>query len=306
MDPVNVDKRCPVAILKTRIATSIHKKKYPTHSANNHEHFGRGTSGTPCPNKLKMEDRILNDDSFVMSETLNLNFDLTSESWNSLDLSPSYYTNDASLADVQQGIDPNTINADSFDTLTYPIGTTLYNTNDLPDPDIAYSDSLNIDWDFMIMSVLATDPSTTTLTASVNSTEPSDYSSTYITSPTSFTQSPTWILPVQTPNVLLERGVAVQSANTKKTRKRRSKMKPGTRPCDMKREKRKKEKPERCHICEKGHQWKRDLDRHYITNHPEEAEKRGLHIFRPRCKHCGRTFARGDHLTRHVKRKHGG
>ncbi|KAF4971045.1 hypothetical protein FSARC_2058 [Fusarium sarcochroum] len=181
-----------------------------------------------------MEGPTLNNDPFCTSETLNLGFDLMSDSWNSMDLSVPYYTNDAALADVQQCIDLNTINADSFDSFTYPIDTTLYNPNDPPAPEFTYADSLNIDWDFMMAPAPTADLSGTTLTTSISSTEPSDCSPIYITSPTSITQSFTRLLPTQTPDMLSEQGVAEQSANANKTRKRRSKMKPGTRPCDMK------------------------------------------------------------------------
>jgi uncharacterized Zn-finger protein len=72
------------------------------------------------------------------------------------------------------------------------------------------------------------------------------------------------------------------------------------------RAKRKVDKPEICLICQKGHQWRRELNRHYRTNHPVEAEKMGISMARPVCRYCGKDFARRDHLKRHLKRKHGG
>ncbi|CAF3450861.1 unnamed protein product [Fusarium graminearum] len=87
---------------------------------------------------------------------------------------------------------------------------------------------------------------------------------------------------------------------------KRTKMKHGTRPCDLKRQKRKVDKPEKCHVCQKGHQWRRDLERHYCTHHPNEAAGMGFFMSMPVCRYCGQDFARRDHLTRHLRRKHGG
>lgn len=69
---------------------------------------------------------------------------------------------------------------------------------------------------------------------------------------------------------------------------------------------RKIDKPEICVFCQKGHQGKRELKRHYRAKHPVEAEKMGISMARPVCSYCGMDFARRDHRTRHLKNKHGG
>jgi len=73
------------------------------------------------------------------------------------------------------------------------------------------------------------------------------------------------------------------------------------------REKRKKERPEKCDICGMGHQWVRDLKRHYNIHHSEYAEILGCYTPRLRCRYryCDKSCSRKDHLTRHLQRKHG-
>ncbi|KAK0387315.1 hypothetical protein NLU13_5628 [Sarocladium strictum] len=72
-----------------------------------------------------------------------------------------------------------------------------------------------------------------------------------------------------------------------------------------KRQLRKLIKPETCHVCGKGHAQIRERDRHIITQHYDEAVRMGLNVDRPKCGLCDQTFRRKDHLTRHMKRRHG-
>ncbi|PKK50287.1 hypothetical protein CI102_6846 [Trichoderma harzianum] len=74
----------------------------------------------------------------------------------------------------------------------------------------------------------------------------------------------------------------------------------------LKRDERKLSKPEKCHICGLGHDWKRDLDRHMVSNHRKEAERMGLDVLKVSCKFCGLEFdsIRRDRLRRHMKRIH--
>ena len=64
-------------------------------------------------------------------------------------------------------------------------------------------------------------------------------------------------------------------------------------------------KPETCPVCGKGHAQIRERDRHIVTQHYDEAVRMGLNIDRPQCHLCDQTFRRKDHLTRHMKRRHG-
>lgn len=68
---------------------------------------------------------------------------------------------------------------------------------------------------------------------------------------------------------------------------------------------RRKDKPEECPICGKGHAYKAELDRHIIAQHKDQAEQHALSVERFSCPHCSRDFARKDHLIRHRQRKHG-
>jgi hypothetical protein len=72
-----------------------------------------------------------------------------------------------------------------------------------------------------------------------------------------------------------------------------------------KRQLRKLIKPETCPVCGKGHAQLRERDRHIITQHYDEAVRMGLNVDRPQCSLCDQTFRRKDHLTRHMKRRHG-
>ncbi|KAK3400370.1 hypothetical protein B0T20DRAFT_182864 [Sordaria brevicollis] len=71
------------------------------------------------------------------------------------------------------------------------------------------------------------------------------------------------------------------------------------------RRRRRKVKPEECPICGKGHAYKAELDRHMIAQHKDQAEQHDLSVERFLCPHCPQDFARKDHLTRHLQRKHG-
>jgi hypothetical protein len=245
------------------------------------------------------------DDAFVMSETMNFNSGMTSNDWDDLSLNPPYCTNDAEFADVPLDFDTNTTDYSLLNTYTHPINQSFYNPNELFALEHTDIDTLPVDWDFMMLPTLIEGPSSTPLTGSNTTTEPPDYTSTYTTSSTSMAHSPTEPEPLQLPDNAPEQTIDDKGASTTNTR-RRTKMKPGTRPCDLKRAKRMVDKPEICLICQKGHPWRRELNRHYRTNHPVEADKMGISMARPVCRYCGKDFARHDHLKRHLKRKHRG
>ncbi|KAF4456314.1 Zinc finger protein MSN2 [Fusarium austroafricanum] len=173
------------------------------------------------------------DDLLFASGTLDSNPELTSDDWNSLPLNTSYHTNDAAFADVHLGTYTDTNNTNLFDTYTYPINPNLYDLDELPALDYTYPDISPINWDFMMPTTMDDPPtSITTMASSCNTTEPSDYAPTYITSPTSMAQSPTGLSQPQVSEKLTEND-ADKTASTK-TRRRRTKMKAGTRPCDLK------------------------------------------------------------------------
>jgi hypothetical protein len=245
------------------------------------------------------------DHALVMSEAMNFTPDMTSDDWDNLSLSLPACTNDAETADVPLGFDTNTIHYNLPNIYTHPINQSFYNPNELFALEHTDINTSPVDWDFMMLPMPIEGPSSTILTGSNITTEPSDYTSTYTTSSTSISHSPTRPKPLQVSGNTPEQTVDDKVASSTNTR-RRTKMKPGTRPCDLKRAKRKVEKPEICLICQKGHQFRRELNRHYRTNHPVEADKMGISMARPVCRYCGKDFARGDHLTRHLKRKHGG
>lgn len=79
------------------------------------------------------------------------------------------------------------------------------------------------------------------------------------------------------------------------------------RPCDIRKEMRKVEKPEKCDKCGRGFAQARDLRRHIAVHERSRATHLGISYEKVRCKvmSCKETFARQDHLTRHLKNKHG-
>ncbi|KAL2258474.1 hypothetical protein VTK26DRAFT_8208 [Humicola hyalothermophila] len=72
-------------------------------------------------------------------------------------------------------------------------------------------------------------------------------------------------------------------------------------------QRRKRERPERCRECGKGHTHVADLNKHIASNHPEKAGQYGVSTERHLCVWCPvpRSFARRDHLLRHLTRRHG-
>ncbi|KAH6634988.1 hypothetical protein B0J18DRAFT_35324 [Chaetomium sp. MPI-SDFR-AT-0129] len=70
------------------------------------------------------------------------------------------------------------------------------------------------------------------------------------------------------------------------------------------REWRKKIHPEKCPVCGLGHTYQNERDKHIAARHREVAGQYGVSTTRLRCGWCARTFARGDHLTRHLSRSH--
>lgn len=85
-----------------------------------------------------------------------------------------------------------------------------------------------------------------------------------------------------------------------RTRRRRN-------PEALKKNQRKITKPEVCHICGKGHTWIRELNRHMVTNHREEAARMNLDLSKTKCKYCDVEFdnIRKDRVKKHVKKVHG-
>lgn len=77
-------------------------------------------------------------------------------------------------------------------------------------------------------------------------------------------------------------------------------------PCDLRRERKKDERPELCKYCPRRFGFGRDLKRHIIAMHKHEAKTIGLSVERFRCKQpaCTKTFSREDNLIRHLKNHH--
>ncbi|KAF5658261.1 zinc finger MSN2 [Fusarium heterosporum] len=183
-----------------------------------------------------MEGWAQTDDPFFMNETFNFDSDLTHHDFNGLLLETSYYTNDASFADVS--LDPDIIAPDTslFDDYNYSIDPSLFNLNELSILETTNMNAMPMNWDFM-NSIPIEEPSATTITGSSATTEPSECTLTYITPSTSMAQSPTEPLPLQTPsNDLVQDGTdkGNERASVEITRRQRTKMKPGTRPRDLK------------------------------------------------------------------------
>jgi hypothetical protein len=71
------------------------------------------------------------------------------------------------------------------------------------------------------------------------------------------------------------------------------------------REWRKMIRPEKCPACGKGHTYQNELDKHIAAQHPHLAAEHGVSTNRHFCVWCPKSFARPDHLTRHLRLKHG-
>lgn len=97
--------------------------------------------------------------------------------------------------------------------------------------------------------------------------------------------------------------------NTKLKTKPKTMRKANNRPrkCDLNREKRKIEKPEACPECPRRFAWKRDRNRHLISQHPEKAVAMGFSLEELRCEFpsCKSKFTRRDRVLRHMNDKHG-
>ncbi|KAK3323789.1 hypothetical protein B0T19DRAFT_213808 [Cercophora scortea] len=72
------------------------------------------------------------------------------------------------------------------------------------------------------------------------------------------------------------------------------------------RERRKLERPSKCPICKLGHAYDADMRKHIRAKHPDQARRFNVSTERHRCRWCGESLARSDHLARHLKRKHSG
>lgn len=168
-----------------------------------------------------------------MSEAMNFTPDMTSADWDNLSLSLPDCTNDAETADVLSGFNTNTNNNSLPDTYTHPINQSFLNPNELFALEYTDIETSSVGWDFMMLPPLIDSLSSTTLTGSNTTTEPSDYTSTYTTSSTSMAHSPTGPEPLQVSGNAPEQTIDDKAASSTNTR-RRTKMKPGTRPCDLK------------------------------------------------------------------------
>jgi len=69
------------------------------------------------------------------------------------------------------------------------------------------------------------------------------------------------------------------------------------------RQRRKKERPEICPVCDQGFDYQANLKKHLIARHPEviSPEERK----RVSCELCPRTYARRDHMLKHMTKAHG-
>lgn len=72
------------------------------------------------------------------------------------------------------------------------------------------------------------------------------------------------------------------------------------------RELRKQTRPARCPICDYGHAYRADMEKHIASNHPEQAHEFQVSTARTPCTMCSKTFARRDHFLRHCRIIHGG
>ncbi|CAF3634051.1 unnamed protein product [Fusarium graminearum] len=175
------------------------------------------------------------DNLFLSDVMFDPDIDTSSVPWSDLSLSP---TEDALFADVYLGMGEDALT--SFTS-----------------------------WDFLTMQPPPTTNPPTATFASPDNGESSECIETQASLPRLQTHVSSDMLSPQTHEVPPTQCTPERPANVGNTPKR-TKMKHGTRPCDLKRQKRKVDKPEKCHVCQKGHQWRR------------------------------------DHLTRHLRRKHGG
>lgn len=218
-------------------------------------------------------------DLFLSNVMFDPDIDIPSVSWSGFSLSPA---DDALFADVYLGTDEDSFSMCTFSTdlSTFNFDRTFVHENYLPDISLT-------SWDFLTMQPpLTTNPSTESLTSSDNG-EPPECVETQTSSLRPMTQVSLGMLSPRMHEVLPTQNTPERPAGIPNTPSGRTKMKHGTRPCDLKRQKRKEDKPDKCRICQKGHQWRRDLERHYCTQHPEEAAKMGLSMSRPICRHCG-------------------
>jgi len=68
---------------------------------------------------------------------------------------------------------------------------------------------------------------------------------------------------------------------------------------------RKEIKPERCPVCQAGHTYQSELEKHILVHHAELAATYGISTEPYVCKWCHKSYTRGDRLTRHLTQKHG-
>jgi hypothetical protein len=151
--------------------------------------------------------------------------------WDGLSLGP---TDDAVYADVHLGT-----NEDAFDnalsTYTSPIDSNTYNFDETFTPDNSFDSSLLLNWGLLTMPKLTRNLCATgTALDSSNQREPSESATAQTISSTPMTQLPSWTLNSQTFEVIPNENALEQPASITNTQRRKTKMKPGTRPCDLK------------------------------------------------------------------------
>ncbi|KAK0637132.1 hypothetical protein B0T17DRAFT_99143 [Bombardia bombarda] len=93
-----------------------------------------------------------------------------------------------------------------------------------------------------------------------------------------------------------------QPTQTKTRNSTRNTQRPKTLPA---RAQRKISRPEKCHMCEKGFPYVADLRTHIRAKHLEEANRLSISVPRSVCKWCQKSYARSDHLLRHLQNSHG-
>ncbi|PTD11987.1 hypothetical protein FCULG_00004780 [Fusarium culmorum] len=168
-------------------------------------------------------------DNFFLSDVmLDPDIDTSSVPWSDLSLSP---TEDALFADVYLGMDEDALNVCTFSTdpNTFNLDSTFVHEN-------SFIDTSFTSWDFLTMQPPpTTNPSTATF-ASPDNGESSECIETQASLPRLQTHVSSDMLSPQTHEVPPTQSAPERPANVGNTPKR-TKMKHGTRPCDLKSEK---------------------------------------------------------------------
>ncbi|KAF4460004.1 Zinc finger MSN2 [Fusarium albosuccineum] len=208
------------------------------------------------------------DSMLSIEELVDMTFGASDDTSNDMPMDPTSHANDAVFADAHFGAHRNggSTNAYLSDPSLFDYNCNFNFNNPLTlQPD--YFDNISAWWDPTVAPAVSEYPNIFPNYTSSNtpSTESFDFSSTYSTSPMSSNYSPGEPMLSHSLGPTPEPTPATEPTKVASRSRRRAKAKPGSRPCDLKREQRKIDKPEKCQFCDKGHQWQRDLDRHYET-----------------------------------------